>query len=119
MELIASRGKDGAVSLQDILSKFGTSAYGNHSKLSLAPWDLVEDAENGKHRRLTARGRKFVEGRLKIPEEIELSSANVWEPLQGAGMIQISDVPNTAPKRRSNKAGAGSSAKKPPKKASK
>jgi len=52
----------------------GAGAYGNHSKLSLSPWGLVEDVPgDAQKRRLTERGRTFAQGQLKVPKKIVLN----------------------------------------------
>jgi site-specific DNA-methyltransferase (adenine-specific) len=105
IELIATRGQGGEVPLHEIDDQLGKSAYGNHSKLSLPPWDLVQDGRNSKYRRLTARGWKFVGGRLRIPEELELDSANEWQSVQGTKLIKMSDVSKAVAKSKSAKRG--------------
>ena len=50
----------------------GKGAYGNHNKLSLGPWQLVEwtSGKRPKRRQLTDRGRAFAQGRLSVPKRI-------------------------------------------------
>lgn len=45
----------------------GPGAYGNHSKLSLPGWELLENGMVKKTRRLTERGRQFARGEISIP----------------------------------------------------
>ncbi len=92
LELLWDGGKDRTVSLTEILRKLGQSAYGNHSKLSLGPWDLVEDGEDTKHRRLTKRGRLFVAGKLKVPETIEKGAKGEWRPADHAREVGLADI---------------------------
>jgi hypothetical protein len=49
------------------------AAYGNHNKLSYAPWDLVETV-NGSSRQLNERGIEFMRGNLTIPKDIVLDN---------------------------------------------
>src|SRR5205814_10366095 len=56
LKLMWNDGKPRTVTLSEINTRVGAGAYGNHSKLSLAPWALVEDGKNTRERRLTERG---------------------------------------------------------------
>lgn len=108
LELLWAGGKDLTVSLTEILKKIGQSAYGNHSKLSLIPWHLVEDGDDTKHRRLTDRGRKFMAGKLKVPEIIEKDANGEWKAASGARQVGPTDIGGTRTaamgKRHSTKA---------------
>jgi len=87
LALLWNKGSPREVSLTDILSRLGQSAYGNHSKLSLGPWNLVEDGHNTKHRQLTARGIQFMSGKLKVPEVIEKDpTSGEWRAVAGRSM---------------------------------
>lgn len=48
----------------------GAGAYGNHSKLSLPPWNLLEGGQSKRSRRLTRRGKHFAQGKVRIPKRI-------------------------------------------------
>lgn len=48
----------------------GAGAYANHSKLSLQPWNLLEDGHTRSSRRLTRRGKQFAQGKIAIPKRI-------------------------------------------------
>jgi hypothetical protein len=63
-------GKPKTLTLLEVSAKVGHGAYGNHSKLSLAPWALVENGKNKRERRLTERGKDFMRGKLSIPSVI-------------------------------------------------
>jgi site-specific DNA-methyltransferase (adenine-specific) len=92
LELLWNNGQERSVTLTQILNRLGQSAYGNHSKLSLAPWLLVEDGEDTKHRRLTGRGRRFMLGKLKVPETIEKDAHGEWRTAHHARLIGLSDI---------------------------
>ncbi|MBN2501478.1 MAG: caspase family protein [Anaerolineales bacterium] len=46
------------------------SSYGNHNKLSLSPWKLVETIPNSRTRKLTQRGKDFMQGKLTVPYKV-------------------------------------------------
>ena len=62
----------------DLLKNVGPGAYGNHKKLSLPPWNLVEDAKEAGYRQLTKRGIRFASGKIKMPKTIILDPLS-WE----------------------------------------
>ncbi len=95
LDLLWNGGKDRTASLTEILRQLGQSAYGNHSKLSLAPWQLVEDGDDTKHRRLTDRGRRFMEGKLKVPESIEKDANGEWRAADHARRVRFTDLGNS------------------------
>ncbi len=93
LDLLWNRGKPSTVSLADISAKCGLGAYGNHSKLSLEPWSLVENVGDKRHRRLTKRGEQFMVGKLKIPNVIEKDpETNTWSPAKNAQKVAYSDI---------------------------
>jgi site-specific DNA-methyltransferase (adenine-specific) len=92
LELLWNGGKERPVTLTEILNKLGQSAYGNHSKLSLAPWLLVKDGEDTKHRCLTDRGRQFMLGKLKVPETIEKDAKGEWHAADYGRKIGLADI---------------------------
>jgi hypothetical protein len=74
----------------DIHEICGPGAYGNHQKLSLAPWNLVENVEGSKNRRLTDRGRLFARGLLSIPRSIQKDPVSEsWIGSPGSVQIDI------------------------------
>lgn len=72
LEALWNNGKERTLSPEDIRRKCGIGAYANHNKLSLEPWQLVENVGRSKNRRLTQRGKQFLENRLSIPKTIVL-----------------------------------------------
>lgn len=72
-----NEGKERELRPDEIRSLCGNGAYGNHNKLSFAPWDLVETVLNPKRRRLTERGRLFVQNQLEIPKSV------IQDPITG------------------------------------
>jgi hypothetical protein len=77
----------------DILQNIGAGAYGNHSKLSLPPWGLVETDTKSSQRVLTPRGEKFIKGESEIPLIIMRDPETLeWLPDPESEMIRISDV---------------------------
>jgi len=84
-----------ALSPKEILEKTSSvGAYGNHSKLSFSPWDLVIDDENGK-RKLTQRGIQFVNGQLDLPKTInENKNTRVCSIAPGSSFLKVEDKPN-------------------------
>ena len=72
----------------------GQGAYANHSKLSLAPWALLEDVGSNNVRRLTARGIAFVRGEVCIPKVIIRDPlTGDWVPSAGSDDVGFEDVP--------------------------
>jgi|GEM_PF-968838 len=63
-------GNERELSPEEIRSLCGNGAYGNHNKLSFAPWNLVETVPNSKRRRLTIRGKLFIQNSLDVPKTI-------------------------------------------------
>jgi hypothetical protein len=93
IELLWQDGSPREAQLSEFSKKIGQGAYANHSKLSLEPWSLVEDAGSNRVRRLTSRGRQFVQGRLRIPKTIIRDPfTGDWISASQAEMIRIEDV---------------------------
>jgi hypothetical protein len=69
LEVLWEKGKDG-LSPDEIRELCGNGAYGNHNKLSLEPWRLVENVENSRNRKLTQRGIQFLANKLSVPKTI-------------------------------------------------
>ena len=77
----------------EILELCGKGAYGNHSKLSLEPWQLVENRPESSKRRLTPKGLLFAQGKIKIPKTIKKDVANgKWISAPGTIQITIDDI---------------------------
>jgi hypothetical protein len=77
----------------EILFFCGPGAYGNHSKLSLEPWQLVENHPSSSKRRLTEKGLLFAQGKVKIPKTIKKdSSTGKWIAAPEAIEIYINDL---------------------------
>lgn len=55
-----------------------TGSYGNHKKLSYKAWDLVETVpDTNKKRRLTNRGKDFINGNIQVPNKV------IEDPISG------------------------------------
>ena len=67
---IWNNGENREVSREQIRNDVGVGAYGNHKKLRLNPWNLLEESPYDKNIRLTERGILFAKGELKIPQKI-------------------------------------------------
>ncbi len=61
--------------LGELLTK---GAYCNHNKLSFLPWDLVETIPGTRIRRISPRGRDFMQGILSVPHKI------IEDPVSGS-----------------------------------
>jgi hypothetical protein len=96
LEYIWNSGSPKEAHHEDLRNRVGPGAYGNHSKLSLPPWALVEDGVRKRTRRLTAKGEKFMRGKAKIPDRI-IKDPILWEWVAAPDckMISIDDVPYT------------------------
>jgi hypothetical protein len=70
LEALWNNGKPQSLSPDNIREICGNGAYGNHNKLSLEPWQLVETIPHTKMRRLTKRGEQFMQNKLKVPKKI-------------------------------------------------
>jgi hypothetical protein len=90
-----NRGSPRSLKLAQI-RELSAGAYGNHRKLSFAPWGLLENGASAKERRLSARGRDFAEGKLKVPQLIRANDSNTaspasWERVPGSSDVGIAD----------------------------
>ncbi len=94
IQALWNNGNDRELSLSQIQDMCGMGAYGNHQKLSLEPWGLVENAPNSKRkRRLTHNGKLFAKGKLKIPKTIEKDpSTGKWIASPGTPEINVFDL---------------------------
>jgi hypothetical protein len=93
VELLWQDGKPREAELSEFSTKIGQGAYANHSKLSLAPWALLEDAGTNKVRRLTSKGKKFAAGEISIPKNIERDpfSGN-WRRASDSQLVRINEI---------------------------
>ncbi|MCX7103167.1 MAG: caspase family protein [Methylobacter sp.] len=69
-------------------------AYGNHNKLSLAPWKLVEDVPGSrpKQRRLSERGIEFMSGNLGVPRDVVFDQdTNDYVERPGSEFVTVRD----------------------------
>lgn len=93
IEYIWNNGSPRVITISELINAIGRGAYGNHSKLSLPPWDLLENGEASKTRRLTSRGKSFAQGRLRIPQVIVRNPSTwEWEAASDADHVRIHDV---------------------------
>jgi hypothetical protein len=91
--LLWQEGNPREASLSEFRDHIGPGAYGNHSKLSLPPWDLLEDAGSNRIRRLTSKGKRFAQGKIPIPKRIEQDPfSGKWKAAPGAQQIFIDDL---------------------------
>ncbi|MDO8530617.1 MAG: caspase family protein [Dehalococcoidia bacterium] len=92
LDLLWNNGNPRTVTITDIRENCGQSAYGNHRKLSWG-WNLVENAGDSKHRRLTELGKRFMAGDLKVSEVIEWDPVkSVWRAAKDARQIARSEI---------------------------
>ena len=70
LEALWNNGKEKHLSAEEISNLCGKGAYGNHRKLTLEPWQLVEAISNTRKHRLTKRGKHFMQDKIKIPRKI-------------------------------------------------
>lgn len=70
LESLWNNGNERILSPEEIRQLCGNGAYGNHSKLSLEPWRLVENSKNTRKRKLTQRGKQFLQNKLSVPKTI-------------------------------------------------
>jgi hypothetical protein len=96
LEYIWNGGSPKEAHHEDLRNRVGPGAYGNHSKLSLPPWALVEDGVRKRTRRLTPKGVKFMQGKTKIPDRL-IKDPVLWQWVAAPDckMISIHDVPYT------------------------
>lgn len=78
---------------REILMFCGLGAYGNHNKLSLDPWQLVEDVPESSKRRLTQKGLLFAQGKITIPKMIKKDpTTGEWDSAPDTSQISIHDL---------------------------
>lgn len=76
LQALWNNGKERSLTPDEISTYCGKGAYGNHSKLRLTPWLLVEKIPNSKNLRLSKRGKLFMQNKLKIPHKITKDPKN-------------------------------------------
>jgi hypothetical protein len=83
-------GKPIALLPNEILDKTGSqSAYANHNKLSLSPWNLLRTNDHGR-RKLTQEGIEFIQGSRKIPKIVkENKNSRECTPADGSPSVQV------------------------------
>lgn len=87
-------GRERELTPDEISTFCGKGAYGNHSKLRLEPWQLVETVPNSKKHRLTKRGKAFMQNKLKIPLKIfQDQKTREWAPLTKSKQVDHSFFP--------------------------
>jgi hypothetical protein len=90
IDVLWNGGNERELSPREILDLCGQGAYGNHQKLSLDPWALVENSPGSKNRRLTERGRLFAQGQLEIPRTVEKDpNTEIWQASPNSAMVDI------------------------------
>jgi hypothetical protein len=94
LDALWNNGDEVELDASEILEQTGSqSAYGNHNKLSYAPWSLVEDSPDSRKRRLTDRGREFIQGKIKIPKVIIVrKDTQKCRALKNSERIKYSDL---------------------------
>jgi hypothetical protein len=92
LRALLQEGPPYEIAVSEIVSVAGNSAYGNHRKLSQAPWDFLEDA-GPRRRRLSDRGRRFAAGEFSIPSALIFDgSAGSFVADPQARQIHIGDL---------------------------
>jgi hypothetical protein len=91
LRLLWDGGACREVTTEEIRQDMRAGIYGNHSKLSLAPWQLVEDGSEPRTRRLSDSGTAFMRGDLQVPREIACDSDGNWRPKAGSSLVGITD----------------------------
>lgn len=93
IELLWNNGSPQELYHMEFGNYLGPGASNNHSKLSRAPWNLLEDSDQKSHRRLNKRGIRFAKGNLKIPFKIiEDYSTSEWIAHPESREILITDI---------------------------
>lgn len=76
----------------DLTKNVGPGAYGNHSKLSLPPWNLLEDAKEKGYRQLTKKAIRFASGKIALPRTIIRDPLSwEWIPAPWTKSVSFSD----------------------------
>jgi hypothetical protein len=88
-----NNGEEVELNPSEIRNICGNGAYGNHNKLSFEPWNLVENNPDTKKRRLTPRGRLFVQGNLPVPKQVEKDpTSGFWIASADTELITIDAI---------------------------
>lgn len=92
IEALWNNGNPIELRAREILKLCGQGSYGNHNKLSLEPWKLVEDSPQSAKRRLTQKGILFAQGKITIPKSIEKDpTTGIWISSPGTSQVRIED----------------------------
>jgi len=91
LEALWNSGKEKSLSPNEIDKICGKGAYGNHTKLALDPWQLVEAIPHTKKHKLTKRGKDFMQNVIKIPRKINRDpKSKKWIEAKGSELISYS-----------------------------
>jgi len=94
LEALWNNGKERHLSPNEIDKICGKGAYGNHTKLALDPWQLVESIPNSKKHKLTKRGKDFMQNRIKVPRRITRDpKSKKWVTASDSEQIDYSFFP--------------------------
>lgn len=94
LDALWNHGNPISLSPNKILEKTNSpSAYANHNKLSLSPWNLLETKQ--RKRQLTERGVEFISGKIAIPKSItEYKDSKKCIPTKNSHSIRIVEKEN-------------------------
>jgi len=91
LEALWNGGKERFLSPNEIDKICGKGAYGNHTKLALDPWQLVEAIPHTKKHKLTKRGKDFMQNTITIPRKITKDpKTKKWIQAKGIELIGYS-----------------------------
>ena len=87
-----NNGNERDLSPDEIGKLCSYGAYCNHNKLSFSPWQLVETIPETRRRRLTERGRQFMQNNLDVPKTVIQDPRNdVVVPANGTSQVKYRD----------------------------
>lgn len=93
IEYLWNDGNPREAKISEFNDEIGPGAYANHSKLSLLPWNLLEDGSGNSVRKLTHQGEQFAKGEIGIPRKIiKDSDVKDWIAEPDSGFTFISDI---------------------------
>ena len=100
VEFLWNKGTPRSATRQDFI-RVSAGAYGNWSKLSRSPWNLMSRRKDGAVE-LTNKGLNFARGNEKIPRTVldRRSPDKSFEPTPGTDMVVITDIPSFAGRRK-------------------
>lgn len=91
LKALWNNGEEKFLSPNEIDKICGKGAYGNHTKLALEPWQLVEPMPNTKTHKLTKRGKDFMQNTITIPRKIAQDpKSKKWSAAQKTENVDIS-----------------------------